>query len=167
MKPQLLPLYPPVVLGDEPYAELEITRYADGNPALVLRGAAPECQAVLSVNLPEHQHLLLPYQFFVKTWSEGELPYELLVERGVLVPTPRRIPCGFAEAVVCTLARERCSTVSPCDFCGRIVPRERVFREPETGMLYCTKCHEQLLGDGPAADPLAGLDQQGDRLDRF
>ena len=77
--------------------------YQNGAPALALQDTEGHHAtfAILTVNLPPF--LPDPGEYLIKTWSENEKIYELLVEDRILIPTDVVIPTGFVSAVVCKL----------------------------------------------------------------
>lgn len=68
--------------------------YSDGNRACcIFAQDTGVCLAKLSVNLPEHAHLLDANEFFLKTWSENEAILRDLWP-WIAVDETRSIECG-------------------------------------------------------------------------
>jgi len=82
---------------------VNITKYADGNNAILLNDAADGSPvATASVNMPDAN---IPNgHVCIKDWSENTGMLNTLVEAGVVIDTGRTIPSGFVEANVCMLA---------------------------------------------------------------
>lgn len=74
--------------------------YESGRPALQLVDHAAKLIAVLTVNIPEHDGMLAPGEFFVKTWSENELLAKEALASGNFADTGRRVPTGHVEAQI-------------------------------------------------------------------
>lgn len=88
------------------YLVLFETQYANnGRVAYLLQTTAGEPWCDVTVNLPEVQ--LGDGQFAVKTWGEQQMMREPLLSSGVFRDTGRRVPAGFAQAEVWTLATPR------------------------------------------------------------
>lgn len=89
-----------------PYGETTFhgTRYSKGKGICIqMTGGYLEQEpyGVLSVNLPEHNKLLVDErEFFVKTWSENEPVIEPILKSGKFVDTGRRVETGFVLASV-------------------------------------------------------------------
>lgn len=80
-----------------------ITKYSDNDAlAVSLEGTDDgywSPYATLSVNLPEHAHMLEEDEFFVKLWSENE-PLAELAELDIFTDTGKAVPTGFCIAPV-------------------------------------------------------------------
>ncbi len=81
---------------------VNVTEYADGNPAIILVDATDGSQvAVASVNIPDAN---IPVGFVcIKDWSENTGMLNSLLEADIIFDTGRTIPSGFVEANLCML----------------------------------------------------------------
>ena len=107
----LTPIYPMVTIDIgtivTPYGPCTlraiITKYSDNDAlAVSLEGTDDgywSPYATLSVNLPEHAHMLEEDEFFVKLWSENE-PLAELAELDIFTDTGKAVPTGFCIAPV-------------------------------------------------------------------
>lgn len=81
--------------------------YMDGTPALKVtdRDGIPWC--TLTVYVEGGDMFIRPEEgeFLIKSWSENESTYDLLVKEGILIPTGREIQTGFVTAKVCKLSQ--------------------------------------------------------------
>ena len=81
-----------------------ITKYSDNDAlAVSLEGTDDgywSPYATLSVNLPEHAHMLEEDEFFVKLWSENSELVELLDITDVFTDTGKSVLHGFEDVPV-------------------------------------------------------------------
>jgi hypothetical protein len=81
-------------------------RYENGNMALQIiekEDGYEEVWCVLTVN-PSLRDV--PGKVWIKTWSENEDTYEALVKAGYIIPSEVTCPCGFVEAVACSITEK-------------------------------------------------------------
>lgn len=82
---------------------VNIGEYAGGRPAIQLDdNETGEPYLTISVNVPHAE--IADGEILAKTWSENESLRGPLLASGLFVDTGKRVPCGFAEAEVWTLA---------------------------------------------------------------
>lgn len=81
-----------------------ISKYSDNDAlAVLIEGTDDGCwspYATLSVNIPEHAHILDENEFFAKDWSENEPLAEHLLDTDVFTDTGKAVPTGFVIAPV-------------------------------------------------------------------
>lgn len=78
-------------------------RYENGNMAIEIIDASEgyeERWAVLTVNPGLRDE---PGKIWVKTWSENEELFGLMVREGMIVPSSISCQCGFAQAIACEI----------------------------------------------------------------
>jgi len=81
-------------------ATVNRTIYADGNIAVQLLTETGAPLAMLSVNVPQCQHMLEVNEFFAKTWSENCSIAEDALRSGLFVATLKEVTLGFVKAPV-------------------------------------------------------------------
>jgi len=86
------------------YGEAEILACHYGGPdgptAVRLDLTDGEIFGVLTVNLPDKEHLLGRGEVFVKTWSENAGWVAKVLATGLFEDTGKRVPTGFVEAQI-------------------------------------------------------------------
>ena len=91
--------------------ELVVTRYANGNPAIIgYRKETGKKFSNLSFNLVSPDltagQELEPGEIMIKTWSENQVLAEVARTSGLFIDTGKRICLQFAEAEVWRLTTE-------------------------------------------------------------
>lgn len=76
-------------------AKINKTTYTDGNLAILLTDDMGGPLAKLSVNLPEHNHMLDENQFFAKTYAENEEIAKDALKSGLFRQLDKAIMTGW------------------------------------------------------------------------
>ncbi len=89
---------------------LEVTKYADGNPALIglLQWGDDDYpdEQTLSINVPASSGLLGKDEFFIKNYSEAVEIYGGLISLGIITETGKTVQSGFVSIPVCKLTEK-------------------------------------------------------------
>lgn len=90
----------PIELNGYDIASLDASsKYGNGAMAVQAFCSDGEDACTVSVNIPEETHRLADGEFFVKAWSENELPVSRLIAQGVIVLTDKPAArSGFVSA---------------------------------------------------------------------
>ena len=92
---------PPIDMGGYDIASLSISKYGNGAMAVQAYTTDGEPACTVSVNIPDEAHKLAVGEFFLKHWSENELPVKALLARGIIEIVPDKVAASgfvFAQA---------------------------------------------------------------------
>lgn len=94
-------------IGNKIYkVKLHEGKYQGGGVAILGYLSDGEPFATLTVNMPEHQHLLNKDEVFIKNWSENEAFARSALRSGYFLNTGKSVRTGFVEAPIWLLIRE-------------------------------------------------------------
>ena len=90
----------PIDCGGYDIASIDASRkYGNGTPAVQAYCSDGEAACTVSVNMPNDAHRLDDGEFFVKEWSENEIPVGKLIAAGIIVLTDKPAArSGFVSA---------------------------------------------------------------------
>ena len=92
----------PVKIGEVNYkgemVSVYKTKYTDNESLAIIIRSDYEPIATLSVNIPEHSHLLGENEFWCKRWSENEYISQVCLDSGLFEDTCFDVPCGYCFA---------------------------------------------------------------------
>lgn len=95
-----------VPIGNEIFkVKLVADKYHTGNLAIMGVCEDGEPFATLTVNMPQHQHLLEEDEVFIKNWSENESFAQAALISGYFIKTAKSIPTGFVKAPIWKVIR--------------------------------------------------------------
>lgn len=90
-----------VPIGNEIFkVRLVADRYQTGNLAILGVCEDGEPFATLTVNMPQHQHLLDKDEVFIKNWSENETFAREALMSGFFIQWGRPVPSGFVKVPI-------------------------------------------------------------------
>jgi hypothetical protein len=90
-----------VPIGNEIFkVKLVADKYHTGNLAIMGVCEDGEPFATLTVNMPQHQHLLEKDEVFIKNWSENEAFAQEALMSGFFCQWSKTVPSGFVQVPI-------------------------------------------------------------------